>query len=59
MINLKNKLTKQPSLKCVVGLKDATHKELTDIKVWLKSKGIKYKHKMSGLPFNGVLQINC
>ena len=58
MINLKNKLAKQPSLKCVVGLKDATQKELQEIKVWLRSKSIRFNHKTKGLPFNGVLQIN-
>ena len=63
MDNLKRKLEANPKLLCAVGLRDATTKEINDIKVWLKERSIKYIHKVlfeSGkrLSYNGVLQIN-
>ena len=63
MNNLKRKLEANPNLMCAVGLRDATTKEINDIKMWMKERSIKYRHKVIGeggkrLPYNGVLNIN-
>ena len=57
--NIKTRLTNNVNYRCVVGLRDATKEELSEVKAYLRDTNTKFSHKTKGLPFNGVLKINC
>lgn len=59
---LKEAVTKQPYRPRVVGLSNASKEEIDDIKYFLKTKGVPFKHETkykdgSPMPQNGILKI--
>lgn len=58
MLNVRQLTKAKNGQPMAIGLRDATTAEIDAIKHQLRSHGIRFQHRIEGLKYNGVININ-